>query len=81
MRIKPTTKNNLLIKFYVLSELSGSLSGMSGHSDPEYPDKHSESPGNCYSSEVSLRPKSPDPCVWSIRTYIRSTLYPTASFL
>jgi hypothetical protein len=60
------------MKFHVLSRLSGSLSGMSGHSDPEYPDKHPESPGNCYPSEVSLRPESPDPSVWSIRTYTRS---------
>jgi hypothetical protein len=49
---------------------------MSGHSAPEYPDKHSEFPGNCYPSEVFLRPESPDPSVRSIRTYTRSIRVP-----
>jgi hypothetical protein len=72
MRIKPTTINNLLVKFPVIPRLSGSLSGMSGPSVPQYPDKHPEFPGNCSPSEVSLRPESPDPSVRSIRTYTRS---------
>jgi hypothetical protein len=49
---------------------------MSGHSDPEYPDKHPESPSNCYPSEVSLSPECPDPFVRSIRTYTRSIRVP-----
>jgi hypothetical protein len=60
------------VKFPVIPGLSGSQSRMSGHSVPEYPDKHPEFPGNCFPSVVSLRPESPDPSVRSIRTYTRS---------
>jgi hypothetical protein len=44
--------------------------------DPEYPDIQPESPGKCYSSEVSLGQESPDPYVRSIRTYTRSIRVP-----
>jgi hypothetical protein len=54
---------------------------MSGYSAPEYLDKHPEFPGNCYPCEVSLRPESPDPYVWSIRTYTRSIRVPFTQWL
>jgi hypothetical protein len=47
MRIKLTTINSLLVKFPAIPEFSGSRSGMSGHSVPEYPGIYPEFPSNC----------------------------------
>jgi hypothetical protein len=56
--------------------LSDSMSGMSGHCDPEYPESHPESLDNCYSSKVYLGLESPD-----IYPEYPGILLPTASFL
>jgi hypothetical protein len=72
IRIKPTTKNSLLVKIHVYPECPVHC--------PEYPDIVIRSIRTAARSlqvtvthlKVSLGPESPDPYVRSIRTYTRS---------